>query len=187
VRKMAEKKKKSGRRRSKKKESETAWLAIPEIEVDEKLAKMSVEEAIKEEGILPLNPVEIAGDDVTEQLGRQAGAVYGASLFALVKAFTRTDLPINKRVRVGVKGVRPLLSMILQATDTYQKFSGIENAIMYGEPRGAGIDGRKVTERSPTAHEVIRDLQQRIAKIEEENKELRAALQEKKKGGGSEQ
>ena len=181
---MAEKKKKSGRK-SKKKESETAFgLAIPEIKVDEKLAKMSVEEAIKEEGILPLNPIEIAGDDVTEQLGRQAGAVYGASLFALVKAFTRTDLPINKRVRVGVKGVRPLLSMMLQATDTYHRFSGIENAIIRGEPIEA--DGRKVAERSPTAHDVIRDLQERIEKIEQENKELRAALQEKKKGGENE-
>jgi len=171
---MAEKKKKSGRK-SKKKESETAFgLAIPEIKVDDKLAKMSVEEAIREEGILPLNPVEVATDDVTEQLGRQAGAVYGASLFALVKAFTRTDLPINKRVRVGVKGVRPLLSMILQATDTYQRFSGIENAIIRGEPIEAGA------ERSPTAHEVIRDLQQRLEKIEQENKELRAALRKEK-------
>ena len=177
---MAEKKKKSGRK-SKKKESETAFgLAIPEIKVDEKLAKMSVEEAIKEEGILPLNPVEVATDDVTEQLGQQAGAVYGASLFALIKAFTRTDLPLNKRVRVGVKGVRPLLSMILQATDTYQRFSAIENTILRAESIEAGIDGRKVAERSPTAHEVIRDLQQRIAKIERENKELRAALRKEK-------
>jgi len=171
---MAEKKKKSGRK-SKKKESETAFgLAIPELKVDEKLAKMSVEEAIREEGILPINPVEVATDDVTEQLGRQAGAVYGASLFALVKAFTRTDLPINKRVRVGVKGVRPLLSMMLQATDTYHRFSGIENAIIRGEPIETG------SERSPTAHEVIRDLQQRLEKIEQENKELRAALRKEK-------
>ena len=185
---MAEKKKKSGRK-SKKKESETAFgLAIPELKVDDKLAKMSVEEAIREEGILPLNPVEVATDDVIEQLGQQAGAVYGASLFALTKAFTRADLPINKRVRVGIKGVRPLLSMILQATDTYQRFSAIENTILRAESIEA--DGRKVAERSPTAHEVIRDLQQRLEKIEQENKELRAALQEKKekrKGEESEQ
>ena len=185
---MAKKKKKSGGE-SKKKESETAFgLAIPELKVDEKLAKMSVEEAIREEGILPFNPVEIGTDDVAEQLGQQAGAVYGASLFALIKAFTRTDLPLNKRVRVGVKGVRPLLSMMLQATDTYHRFSAIENAILQGEPIEAG--GRKVAERAPTAHEVIRDLQQRIERIEQENKELRAALQEKKekrKGEESEQ
>lgn len=150
--------------------------------IDSKLAKMSVEEAVKKEGILPFNPVEIADDKTAENLGRQAGVVYGASTYAIYKAVTRDDLPVDKRIRLGIRGIRPLLGMALQGIDTYNKFNTIEEAILRGEDlETATAKARRTREYTPSALDVVRELEERLTKLEEENAAIKKNIEKSKK------
>lgn len=152
---------------------EEIGLALHGMTVPERLAKMSVADAVKIEGILPMNPIEVADDKSVENLGRQAGVVYGASIYTLLKALTRDDLPVDKRVQIGMKGVRPLLGMVLQGVDTFNKFSVIEESILYGNAsqKEGGVFGR-----APSATEVFLEIEKRVHSLEEENKELKKKL-----------
>ncbi len=79
-------------------------LTFPGIKIDPALAKMSVGDALKNEGLLLYNPVEVADERTSELLGQKAGVVYGASSYALAKALFRDDLPTDKRMRLAMKG-----------------------------------------------------------------------------------
>jgi hypothetical protein len=175
-----------GRRGEKKvrgeKKPETALtIAGVPIKIDKRYEKMSVVEALQKEGVLPINPLEVVDEDTSMYLGSQAGTIYGASIYTLGKAFIRDDLPLDKRVRLGLKGVRPILSMIFQAVDTYNRFGEIEESILSGEAYEE-IENKIRSRRrlTPTAQEVIADLQQRLKEVEEEKVALEAKLSGKK-------
>ena len=157
-----------------KEEKDEPGIELAGIKMGSELAKMSVEDAVRKEGILPFNPIEIADEETTEKLGRQAGVIYGASAYALWKAATRDDLPVDKRIRLGMKGARPILSMILQGVDTVNRFDAIENAIL----RGEDLETAQKRRHTPSAEDVVRDLKKRLTELEEENTALKA---EKKK------
>lgn len=178
---MKKNEKEEGRKgkREEGKVKEELGVELAGIKMGSELAKMSVEEAVRKEGILPFNPIEIADEETTEKLGRQAGVVYGASAYAIFKALTRDDLPVDKRVRLGMKGARPLLSMVLQGVDTYNKFGAIEDAIL----RGEDLETAQKRRYTPSAEDVVRDLKKRLAELEEEN----IALKAKTNKGGNKQ
>lgn len=153
-------------------------VVLRDMKIPARLAKMSVEDAVRNEGILPINPIEVADEDSVELLGRHAGAVYGASAFTLLKALTRDDLPVDKRVKIGMKGVRPLLSMILEGVETYSKFAAIEDSILY---RGERSEVKGRLGPSTSAVEVLADLEMRLKSFEAENKDLKKQLKERQK------
>jgi len=175
---MKDKKEEGGkekREEGEERDGDVQGIELAGIKMGSELAKMSVEDVVKKEGILPFNPIEIADEKTTENLGRQAGVVYGASAYALWKAGTRSDLPVDKRIRLGMKGVRPLLSMLLQGIDTVNRYSAIEDAILHGE------DLETVQKRgyTPSAEDVVRDLKKRLTELEKENKELKRKAEKK--------
>ena len=173
---MSEKTEEGGKEKKEEgKERDEQGIAFAGIKVGSELAKMSVEDAVRKEGILPFNPIEIADEETTEKLGRQAGVIYGASAYAVWKAMTRDDLPVDKRIRLGMKGARPLLSMILQGVDTVNRFNAIEDAIL----RGEDLETAQKRRYTPSAEDVVRDLKTRLTELEEENTALKAAGKEK--------
>jgi hypothetical protein len=148
------------------------------IKVDKRYENMSVVEALRTEGVLPINPLEVVDEDTSMILGSQAGTIYGASIYTLAKAFGRDDLPLDKRVRLGLKGARPILAMIFQAVDTYNKFGDIEASLLGGETfeeiklRLKAGRGRV----TPSAQEVIAELQEKLKEVENEKDALKAKL-----------
>jgi len=164
--KMSDEKEESGEG----KDRDVFGIKLASIKVGSELAKMSVEEAVRKEGILPFNPIEIADDETTEKLGRQAGMVYGASAYAIWKALRRDDLPVDKRIRLGMKGARPLLGMLLQGIDTVNRYNAIEDAIL----RGEDVETAQKRRYTPSAADVVYDLKKRLAELEEENTALKA-------------
>ena len=178
-----EKEEKGKEKREEGKEEDVQGLVFSRIKVGSELAKMSVEDAVRKEGILPFNPIEIADEETTEKLGRQAGVVYGAAAYTLWKAGTRDDLPVDKRVRLAMKGARPLLSMILQGVDTVNRFNAIEDAILHGEDletsqkrryTPSARDRRTPSDSIVSAADVVYDLKKRLTELEEENTALKA-------------
>jgi len=158
------------------------------IKIDPALAKMSVEDALKNEGILLYNPVEVADERTSELLGQKAGVVYGASSYALAKAFFRDDLPTDKRMRLAVKGVRPLLSMVFQGLETYNRLQTIEDSLLSGDDFETAMG--RVKERRPVASargretsamDVILDMEKRLRTLEDENVALKKEKEERNK------
>jgi len=96
----------------------------------EELAKMSVEELVKKEGLLPFNPMHVVSDDDAEKLGAHAGIIYGASIASIGQSLTRNDLPLNKRVSLGIKGLRPILAAAISAWETCKILTGKEAVIL---------------------------------------------------------
>ncbi len=136
---------------------------------------------IKEEGIMPFNPVEMAGDEEASiKLGTRAGEVYGGSLYAIVSAALRDDLPIEKRVRRAMMGARPLLSMFFSATDVYNRFSQIENSILLEDVGLTPSGAKKYGSRQPDAADVIKDLKKQMDDLKRENTELKTKANEGK-------
>ncbi len=113
----------------------------------EKLAKMSVAEVVRGEGLLPFNPMHTVSDEEAEKLGAHAGAIYGASVASVGQAVTRTDLPISKRVNLGMKGIRPILSAFLTAWETNKVLTEKEDEILGllpVEKQGVDVDATAV-------------------------------------------
>ena len=152
-------------------------LAGGKLDID-KILTPAGKKFIKEEGLMPFNPVEMAGDEEASiKLGMRAGEIYGGSLYAIVSAALREDLPIEKRVRRAMTGARPLISMIFGATDVYNRFSQIENSVLL-EDLGVGASGAKQYgehrgSRRPDAEEVIEDLTKQMEDLKQENRELK--------------
>jgi hypothetical protein len=174
---------KRGKKGKSEDKQETAALAIAgvPVKIDKRYTKMSVAEALEKEGVLPVNPLEVVDEDTSMRLGGQAGTIYGASIYTLCKAFYRNDLPLDMRVKLGLKGTRPLLAMIFQAIETYSRFGEIEKSILSGETYDEVQ--RRISRRgrlAPTAQEVIADLRQRLEELEEEKATLEAKLKNAK-------
>jgi len=165
---VEEKKSKRGKKKTKRIE-DTLGMELSDVKVGSELAKMTVEEAVKQEGILPINPVDIADDETSEKIGREAGMIWGASIYTLIKAFTRNDLPVSKRIRLGMKGSRPIISAFIQGIETAARLSKIENSIL--------TEAREIpTKNTPTAHDVIAELKNRIEALEKENEALKKRI-----------
>lgn len=147
------------------------------------LAKMSVEELVKEEGLLPFNPMHMVSDDDAEKLGAHAGMVYGASIASIGQSLTRGDLPLDKRVRLGVKGVRPLLATFIAAWETSKLLTDKEAEILgVGFSESVGVRG-SVRGDSVTAAEVIEELRKELKLSKDDRELLRKELDKLKKKG----
>lgn len=183
--KMSEEKKtkEKGTRSRKKKEEikDAAGLGgLPAVRVREEIAKMTVEDAVRKEGVLPYNPIDVVDDETLDKLGQHAGAVYGASLFTVIKAISREDLPMDKRVRRAMRGVRPLLNMVMEGASAYSRLNTLEDALLYGEEEvnvrdllerdlTAGLKARRAQRVKETVSpaEVLSEIMIRLGKIEE--------------------
>lgn len=159
--------------------SETEGLLSLRGITGDKLAKMSVADVVRSEGLLPFNPLHIVTDDEAEKLGAHAGAVYGASVASLGQAIARKDLSVNKRVNLGMKGIRPILSAVLTAWETSNLITEKEEEILFGQLLEGERGGRGVN-----AADVIADLQERLKMSEADTKKMREemAVLRKKKG-----
>lgn len=142
------------------------------------LAKMSVEEMVKGEGLLPFNPMHIVSDEDAEKLGAHAGLVYGASIASIGQSFTRDDLPLDKRVRLGIKGVRPILAAFISAWETSKILTDKEAEILGIDLlESAGVRGSARGE-SVTAAEVIAELRKELKLSKDDRELLRKELEE---------
>jgi len=147
------------------------------------LAKMSVEELVKEEGLLPFNPMHMVSDEDAEKLGAHAGMIYGASIASIAQSLTRDDLTLDKRVSLGIKGVRPLLAAFISAWETSKILSDKEAEILgIGLLESAGVRG-SVRGESVTAAEVIAELREEVKLSKDDRELLRKELEELKKKG----
>ena len=169
------KEKKEGEEKEGVDSEESLVLTGGKLDID-KILTPAGKKFIREEGIMPFNPVEMTRDEEESiKLGMQAGEVYGGSLYAIVSAALREDLPIEKRVRRAMMGARPLISMVFGATDVYNRFSQIENSVLLenlGETSsGAKQYGHRVSQ--PDAEDVIEDLKKQMADLKRENRELK--------------
>jgi len=147
----------------------------------EELAKMSVEELVKKEGLLPFNPMHMVSDDDAEKLGAHAGVIYGASIASIGQSLTRNDLPLDKRVSLGIKGLRPILAAAISAWETSKiltdKEAEILGVVLLDEDTVPGA-GEKA---KVTANEVIAELRKEVKLSKEEQEQLRKELEDLKK------
>jgi len=144
------------------------------------LAKMSVEELVKKEGLLPFNPMHMVSDEDAVKVGTQAGFVYGASIASIGQSLTRDDLPLDKRVNLGLKGVRPILAAFLSAWETSKIMTDKEAEILgVSLLESAGVRGSASGE-SVTAAEVIAELRDELKLSKDDRGLLRKELEELK-------
>lgn len=173
-------KREEGEEKEEKVEEEEKGLAVTGRLDINKILTPEGKKFIKEEGIMPFNPVEMAGDEeASMKMGMEAGEIYGGSLYAIVTAAMRDDLPINKRVRRAMMGVRPLLSMFFGATDTYKRLQYIEDSVLLEELKVQGGVKQYGRKSQPDANEVIQELQEKLESLTAENKELRKRVSTK--------
>lgn len=177
---------KGKRRATREKKEETALtIAGTPIKIDKRYEKMSlveIVETLQKEGVLVLNPLEVVDQDTSVKLGGQAGTIYGAAIHTIKKAIIRDDLPIDKRVNLGIKGFTPILAMFFKAIDINKDFDDMEDSLLSGETYEEMMLRLKSPRRRlpPTKQEVIADLQQRLKEVEEEKIVLEAKLSGKK-------
>jgi len=151
----------------------------------EDMAKMTVEELVKKEGLLPFNPLHSVSDAEAETLGAHAGILYGASIASIAQSLTRDDLPLNKRVNLGILGLRPLLAVAISAWETSKMLTDKEEEILgtrllAGEvASGLGME----QEGKVTAAEVIAELREEVKLSKEEQEQLRKEIEDLKKKG----
>lgn len=145
------------------------------------LAKMSVEELVKKEGLLPFNPMHMVSEEDAEKLGAHAGIIYGASIASIGQSLTRNDLPLDKRVSLGIKGMRPILAAAISAWETSRTLTDKEEEILgvpllesAGAPRAER--GDKVT-----ATEVVAELRKELKLSKEDREQLRKELDDLKR------
>lgn len=154
-------------------------LRLQEVKGQE-LAKMSVKELVEKEGLLPFNPMHMVSDEDAEKLGAHAGMIYGASISSIGQSLTRDDLPLDKRVSLGIKGMRPILAAVISAWETSKMLTDKEDAILgvrllegagaSGAERGGGV----------TAAEVIKELREEVKLSREDREQLRKELEDLK-------
>lgn len=169
-------------------EDEGGVLALGKVKPTEELAKMSVSEAVKEYGILPINPIEVGDEESVVRLADEAGAIYASIIYPIFKAFARDDLPIDKRVALGMKGIFPGLQMGFRALDVIKRYEAIDNSILSGEDLKTAVEHAKEggatarqREYHPSKMDVILDIQQRLRTLEEENVALKKEKEERNK------
>jgi len=147
----------------------------------EDLAKMSVEELVKKEGLLPFNPMHVVSDDDAEKLGAHAGMIYGASIASIGQSLTRDDLPLDKRVSLGIKGMRPILAAAIAAWETSKILTDKEAEILGVDLlESGGVSGVTHGEKV-TAADVIAELREEVKLSKKDREQLRKELDEMKK------
>jgi len=160
-------------------EEEQGIVVAGRLDID-KILTPEGKKFIREEGIMPFNPVEMAGDEDTSiKLGMKAGEIYGGSMYAIVSAALRDDLPINKRVKRAMLGARPLISMFFGAADVYKRFQEIEDSVLLEQMGVKGGVKQFGNKGRPDANDVISELKARLNTLEEENKELKKRVKPK--------
>ena len=107
-----------------------------EVTVEALMKIPKVKKAI-EQGIMPFNPIEMAKDsEALIKMGKDAGRVYGGSLWSIKTAFVRDDLPFDVRVAKAGKGAVSIISMILSAMDEFKRYQWLEDSVLLEKAKG---------------------------------------------------
>lgn len=145
------------------------------------LAKMSVKDLVEKEGLLPFNPMHMVSEEDAEKLGAHAGIIYGASIASVGQSLTRDDLPLDKRVSLGIKGMRPILAAVISAWETSRMLTDKEEEILgLRLLESGGVPGAERGKRV-TAAEVIAELREEVKLSKDEQEQLRKELEDLKK------